>query len=162
MNLADMQALVAVVETGSLAHAAIKLNLTQPAITRRIQRLEETLGAKLLDRDVKPARPTAEGDAAYAECVRVLNAADGLKSVIGRDPRQARALRLGVSLGAADLVLPGLLPAPAAAGLVSVETGRSVSLENAVGERRLVAALVLRNNGADPGAAEKISNLAVR
>ena len=86
MNIADMQALVAVVETGSLAHAAVKLHLTQPAVTRRIQRLEETLGLRLLDRDSKPARPTPDGRVAYAECVRVLAAADALKAIAGRRP----------------------------------------------------------------------------
>src|ERR687897_2516704 len=106
MNIADMQALVAVVETGSLAHAAVKLHLTQPAVTRRIQRLEETLGLRLLDRDSKPARPTPDGRAAYTECVRVLAAADGLKAVAGRRPDGDAMLRLGVSHGAGDLVLP--------------------------------------------------------
>ena len=163
MNLADMQALIAVVETGSLAHAAIKLNLTQPAITRRIQRLEETLGAKLLDRDVKPARPTAEGEAAYAECVRVLNAADGLKSAVGRGPRDGRALRLGVSYGAADVVLPALVPPPEGAGSIAIESGGSIALERTLTERRLDAALVMRDTGHTPSStAQKVTHLAVR
>jgi DNA-binding transcriptional LysR family regulator len=161
MNLADMQALVAVVETGSLAHAAVKLNVTQPAVTRRIQRLEEELGATLLDRDVKPARPTVEGEAAYAECVRVLSAADGLKSAFGREPGRGRALRIGVSLGAADLILPALLPAPGAAAPLTAEVGRSASLEAAVAERRFDAALVLRDVNRGLDTAERIGRLPV-
>jgi DNA-binding transcriptional LysR family regulator len=162
MNLADMQALVAVVDTGSLAHAAVKLNLTQPAVTRRIQRLEKSLGAKLLDRDVKPARPTAEGEAAYAECVRVLAAADGLKTAFGRAPGEALPLCIGVSLGAADLVLPALLPAPAAAAPLTIETARSASLESAVMEGRFAAVLVFRHAGREPGAGEKVAHLPVQ
>jgi DNA-binding transcriptional LysR family regulator len=162
MNLADMHALVAVVESGSLAHAAVRLSITQPAITRRIQRLEEALGAKLLDRDVKPARPTAEGEAAYAECIRVLNAADGLKSALAREPRLARTLRIGVSLGAADIVLPVLLPAPQAAGTVAVETGRSISLEGSAAEGRIDAAFVFRQVGREFDSGEKLANLPVR
>jgi DNA-binding transcriptional LysR family regulator len=162
MNIPDMQALVAVVETGSLARAAVKLNLTQPAVTRRIQRLEEVLGAALLDRDVKPARVTAEGEVAYAECVRVLSAADGLKSAIAREPRSGRALRIGVSLGAADLILPGLLPAPAEAGLVTIETRRSPSLESAVAERRYDAVFVLRDGSRSDEPGERIAHMPVR
>jgi DNA-binding transcriptional LysR family regulator len=161
MNLADMQALVAVIETGSLAHAAIKLSLTQPAITRRIQRLEEALGATLLDRDVKPARPTAEGEAAYAECIRVLNAADSLKGAIGRECRPGRALRIGVSYGAADLVLPLLMPEPEAAAPLTVETHRSVSLESAIAERRYDAVLLLRDAMREHATGEKVARLPV-
>jgi DNA-binding transcriptional LysR family regulator len=161
MNLADMHALVAVVETGSLAHAAVKLNITQPAITRRIQRLEEALDAKLLDREVKPARPTAEGTAAYAECIRVLNAADGLRSALAREPRPGRMVRLGVSLGAADIVLPAILPAPEAAGPVAVETGRSITLESSVAEGRLDAAFVFRQVGREFGTGAKLAQIPV-
>lgn len=61
MNLDDLQAFVAAVETGSVGRAALRLNLTQPAVSRRIQRLEEALDTTLLDRDSKPAKPTPAG-----------------------------------------------------------------------------------------------------
>ena len=99
----------------------MKLRLTQPAITRRIQRLEDTLGVKLLDRDVKPARLTAEGRTAYAECVRVLNAADGLSGAMVGGVDAARPLRIGVSPGAADLVLAAVLPPPEESGPLMFE-----------------------------------------
>ncbi|HEU4826813.1 MAG TPA: LysR family transcriptional regulator, partial [Dongiaceae bacterium] len=44
MNTHDIEAFVAVVETGSISAAAARLNLTQPGITRRVQNLEETVG----------------------------------------------------------------------------------------------------------------------
>ncbi|NJL08726.1 MAG: LysR family transcriptional regulator [Methylacidiphilales bacterium] len=74
MNLDDMQAFVAAVEAGSVGRAALRLNLTQPAVSRRIQRLEEALDAILLDRDSKPAKPTPAGESAYRRCVAVLRA----------------------------------------------------------------------------------------
>lgn len=45
MNTHDLVAFVAVVETGSIVAASARLNLTQPGVTRRIQNLEEMLGA---------------------------------------------------------------------------------------------------------------------
>ena len=84
MNLEDMRAFVATVETGSVGKAALRLNLTQPAVSRRIQRLEDALDVTLLDRDSKPAKPTRAGDAAYRQCVAVLRAA----SALARDARQ--------------------------------------------------------------------------
>jgi len=50
MQFPDLQAFIAVQETGSVSKAAEFLHLTQPAITRRIQSLENTLGTQLFDR----------------------------------------------------------------------------------------------------------------
>lgn len=161
MNLGDIQALVAVVETGSLAHAAVKLHLTQPAITRRIQRLEETLAVKLLDRDVKPARLTAEGRVAYAECIHVLNAAESLKGAVGADFDSERTLRIGISVGVADLVLPLLLPSPPEWEPVCFEVAPSPFLERSVAERNFDAALVFREVGREPRAGERLARLSV-
>ncbi|WP_204272460.1 LysR family transcriptional regulator [Enterobacter hormaechei] len=47
MNTRDLEAFLAVVETGSIMAAAARLNLTQPGVTRRVQNLEEQLGTTL-------------------------------------------------------------------------------------------------------------------
>jgi DNA-binding transcriptional LysR family regulator len=61
LNTHDLQAFVAVIESGSMVRAAERLHLTQPGLTRRVQSLETTLGAELLDRQSKPLKPTATG-----------------------------------------------------------------------------------------------------
>ncbi len=61
MNTHDLVAFVAVVETGSIVAASARLNLTQPGVTRRIQNLEEMLGAQLLDRLVEAAEADGSG-----------------------------------------------------------------------------------------------------
>ena len=48
MNLGDLKAFVAVAEAGSVNRAAAKLNLTQPAVSRRVQSLEAAIGVALL------------------------------------------------------------------------------------------------------------------
>jgi len=59
MNLADLKAFVALAETGSISRAALRLGLTQPATTRRVQNFEASMGATaLLDRSTKPATLT--------------------------------------------------------------------------------------------------------
>jgi DNA-binding transcriptional LysR family regulator len=50
MSFLDVEAFIAVAETGSFSRAAALLNLTQPAVTKRIQRLEAGLGTALFDR----------------------------------------------------------------------------------------------------------------
>ncbi len=159
MNLPDIRALVAVVETGSLAHAAVKLGLTQPAVTRRIQRLEDSLGVQLLDRDVKPARVTAEGRTAYSECLRVITAADGLRSAFGAAPEVARPLRVGVSTGAADLVLSALLSVPEASERIAFEIHSSPTIERGIDEQRFDVGLVLRHTDREPAHGERLATL---
>lgn len=58
MKISDIDAFAAVVRCQSLSQAAYDLGITQPAITRRVQNLEEALGIELLDRNTKPMRPT--------------------------------------------------------------------------------------------------------
>ena len=76
MNIHDLEAFVAVVETGSIVAASARINLTQPGITRRIQNLEDSLGIALLDRQSKPLRPTAAGREAYEHGRRGLRSAN--------------------------------------------------------------------------------------
>lgn len=63
MNIQDIVTFVKVAEAGSVNRAALHLNLTQPAATRRIQKFEASLGNgfPLFDRSVKPAVLTAHG-----------------------------------------------------------------------------------------------------
>ena len=61
MKIDDISAFVAVVRNQSVSAAADALGLTQSAITRRVQSFEHDLGAELLDRSVKPPRPSPTG-----------------------------------------------------------------------------------------------------
>ena len=47
MNLIDLEAFVSVVDHGSVVAAAAGLHLTQSAVTRRIQNLEDVLGMRI-------------------------------------------------------------------------------------------------------------------
>lgn len=56
MRLEWLEDLLAVLETDSLNDAAERRFITQPAFSRRLQAVEEYLGASLVDRSHKPAR----------------------------------------------------------------------------------------------------------
>jgi DNA-binding transcriptional LysR family regulator len=58
MNLAAFDAFLAVMQTGSVSHAAEKLFLTQPAITKRLKTLEEELGVRLFEPAGRGIQPT--------------------------------------------------------------------------------------------------------
>lgn len=108
MNIHDLEAFVAVVETGSIVGASARLHLTQPGVTRRIQNLEERLGAELLDRQSKPFKPTASGREAYEHGRRLLRSFDDLKTGVSPEGEVKGEFRLGVMpyLSDAALALP--------------------------------------------------------
>ena len=55
-----MRAFVTVANVGSVSLAARDLNVTQSAVTRRLQRLEASLGITLLDRRTRPVALTGD------------------------------------------------------------------------------------------------------
>ncbi|WP_299848087.1 LysR family transcriptional regulator [uncultured Roseovarius sp.] len=61
MNISAIQTFLTVVRTGNLNRAADQLNVTQSAVTARLDTLEQALGAKLLTRSRKGASLTKPG-----------------------------------------------------------------------------------------------------
>ncbi|QVN12264.1 LysR family transcriptional regulator [Burkholderia sp. LAS2] len=105
MNTRDLQAFVAVVDSGSMVAAAAKLHLTQPGLTRRVQNLETLLGVPLLERQSKPLKPTAAGRDVYALARNVLGAVDELMAAGTPDSEPSGELRIGVPPFLSELAL---------------------------------------------------------
>jgi DNA-binding transcriptional LysR family regulator len=61
LEILDLRAFLAVFELGSFKEAAELLELTQPALTRRMQALEQRLGVALLERSTRHVLPTLAG-----------------------------------------------------------------------------------------------------
>ena len=60
-EILDLRAFLAVLELGSFHKAAQSLNLSQPALSRRIQALEASIGAPLLERTTRRVAPSTVG-----------------------------------------------------------------------------------------------------
>lgn len=58
-----LRAFLAVVESGGFGRAARRLNRTQSTLSMQIKRLEELIGQPLIDRALRPPRPTPAGEA---------------------------------------------------------------------------------------------------
>ncbi|HEX9160010.1 MAG TPA: LysR family transcriptional regulator [Rhizomicrobium sp.] len=63
----DFRLLLSVVQLGSFSRAAAALGLQQPTVSRRIERLEERLGVRLMDRTSRGAVLTPEGQRVVAD-----------------------------------------------------------------------------------------------
>ena len=105
MKIDDISAFVAVVRNQSISAAADALGLTQSAITRRVQNLEQALGVELLDRSVKPPKPSAMGKQVYEQCAKVLLEVERLRDLVQEDHAPTGVFRIGVIQTIGDVVL---------------------------------------------------------
>lgn len=81
MNFVQLEYLRELHIRGSFSKAAQILGVTQPALTLQIQKLEEELDFKLLDRSKRPFKFTVEGETFYLKAVEILKMVDQLKQI---------------------------------------------------------------------------------
>jgi DNA-binding transcriptional LysR family regulator len=105
MNLIDLEAFVSVVDRGSIVAAAAHLHLTQSAVTRRIQSLEDLLGLPLLDRQTRPLQATRAGQETYEFAKPVLSSVNDLKTGIMQGGEPSGDFRFGMSRTLGDLAI---------------------------------------------------------
>src|SRR5690606_17380262 len=67
-----LQLFTRIVELGSFTEAANVLSIPRATATHAIKKLENRLGARLLDRTTRQVKPTLDGQAFYDRCKRVL------------------------------------------------------------------------------------------
>jgi LysR family glycine cleavage system transcriptional activator len=121
----SMQAFVEVARLGSLKAAAEQLALSSPALTRRIQSLEQFIGLPLFDRAHNGIQLNARGESFYTEIAPHIDAMARAVERIG-DPARGTRLRIAVpSLFASQRLMPALpsLRAQHPRLLVDVDTG---------------------------------------
>jgi DNA-binding transcriptional LysR family regulator len=112
MDLILLRSLLAVADTGAITRASERLGITQPALSRRIQQLEQEFGAALLVRGRKGAVLSAIGELVEAEA-RVLVAR--YESLHARIDAQLRLdvgiVRLGGGATAIEFLVPPAIAA---------------------------------------------------
>ncbi|HDR8905863.1 TPA: LysR family transcriptional regulator [Burkholderia multivorans] len=145
MKISDIDAFAAVVRCQTLSQAAAELGMTQPAITRRVQNLEEALGVTLLDRNTKPPRPTDIGRQVFDQCRAILREVDALRELTAARRPPAGAFRIGITQGLGERMLPDLIARLASrwpALATQVTTAWGGVLVERIARRELDAALV--------------------
>jgi len=80
MNLRQLEHWLALAETGSFSRAAEKLHITQSALSRSIQSLEDELGGPLVDRIGKKNELTPLGRSVLERAKRIVHEASELKT----------------------------------------------------------------------------------
>jgi len=132
MDERQLRNFMAVIERGSLGRAAEALNISQPALTKSIRRLEERLGVPLFHRETRGMRPTPYGEALRDHARQI---ATGIDQAL----REIDAMRAGsegtVRLAAGPLVSDEIL----SRAVVLLQRGRPgirINIHTAIGDPR--------------------------
>ena len=111
MDFNRMKYIVTVAQTGNISQAARELYLSQPALTKAIQKTEEELGVQLFDRSALPLRLTFAGEQYVRESKKILN----IQQTLNREMQDIAGEKkgrvvLGIPRERGCLWLPHILP----------------------------------------------------
>ncbi|MFZ9297381.1 MAG: LysR substrate-binding domain-containing protein [Hylemonella sp.] len=146
MTLAQLRHLLSLAETGSFSKSSKALFLTQPALSRSIQALEDELGLPLFDRIGRRNELTPLGREVVERARQIVDGANEIKSS-GQLLSEGRAghVRLGMSSGPGAMLMTPLLHCMATQhpGIrIEIARGNTELLTLALRERKLDALVV--------------------
>ncbi|MEI9983714.1 MAG: LysR substrate-binding domain-containing protein [Aliidongia sp.] len=145
MDTQFLESFVLVVEYGSVAEAARRLNLTAAAVTQRIRALEREIGTALVSRSGRTVRATEAGAAVLSRAQGLLREVRDLR-VLANEQNFAGEINLGAISSALTGILPPILSRLARkhpAMKLHIDPGLSSELYRKVNDGELDAAVVV-------------------
>ena len=110
-DFGDLEAFLALVETGSFQRAAHQLNISQSALTRRIQKLETVLGVMLVERTTRSMKLTLAAKEFRSRAAAMLDeAAEALHALGDNSSRFAYQRSSTVTVAAVPTATLNILP----------------------------------------------------
>ncbi len=98
-NINDFRVFVDIVDAGSLSKAAVKLNSSTPALSRRLAALEQRLGVRLIERHARRFQVTEAGTALYQRAQDILTEIDNAEAEVASHGKHLTGrLRIGAML----------------------------------------------------------------
>ena len=111
LDWSDLRHALAIGQAGTLAGAARQLGVNATTVQRRLEALEQRLGARLFDRLRSGYQPTEAGAVLLEQARRMADQADEIeRRVLGRDRELTGPLRVATAF----VVMEHLLPRPLA------------------------------------------------
>lgn len=105
MDTRFLESFLIVVESGSVAEAARRLDLTPAALAQRIRTLEEEMGIRLVVREGRTTRPTEAGRAILKQARQILADAQELRLIATGESLSGK-----LRIGAISTSVTGILP----------------------------------------------------
>jgi DNA-binding transcriptional LysR family regulator len=142
-GIEDLRTFCTAADLGSIGRAAVRLHVSQPALSKRLQALEAQAGVALVRRTPQGVELTAAGQRLYPEAQRLLAQAAVVDDVLRTLADRPGAVRVAASHTIAETFL---------AGSLADDEGRAPALELMIGNSDVVRALV-RDGTAEVGVA---------
>lgn len=112
LNLDQLETFMVLARSGSFTRAATQLHLSQPAVSRHIQKLEQELGVTLLTRRRGRIELSQAGERVRSYAEEVVGGHERLVADLGEQPsRLAGDLRIVASTTPGEFLVPGLVSA---------------------------------------------------
>lgn len=109
MDTRFLQSFIQVVESGSIAEAARRLDLTPASVAQRLKALEASVGSQLVARSGRTVRATAAGNRILARARAIVADVGDLCSAASATELPAGPLRLGATPTALTGIVPAVL-----------------------------------------------------
>jgi DNA-binding transcriptional LysR family regulator len=107
LNLNHLRYFYEVARAGNMRRAALRLGVSQPALSKQIQALEDSLGLPLFFRTAKGLQPTGDGDVALSHSERIFAHVRDLEAQLDARRRgSAGRLAVGAIPSVAGYILP--------------------------------------------------------
>ncbi|MCW9033003.1 MAG: LysR family transcriptional regulator [Rhodospirillales bacterium] len=107
MDLKQLRHFVAVVEHGNILRAAGAINISQPALSKSIQKLEASVEAPLLERTIRGVTPTLFGETLFKHAKLILSQAQQALEEIGSFQEGFKGhIKIGLGASFAGFMLP--------------------------------------------------------
>lgn len=163
MDRRSLEFFCAVAEAGSVSGAAEKMSVTQPAVSKQVSRLEETLGLKLFHRTSIGMAMTAAGEVLYDLGGDVLTRFDRIESALKMRFAARPTVRIASPHTTATVLITPfmvdtnapimdllIVNAPEVDGMLDRDADMAISTLRPPPHRRqmVVAALIIRVQGA--------------
>ncbi len=143
-DLNELRALCVAADLGTVGRAAVRMNVSQPSLSKRLAALEAKVGVQLLERSPRGVTLTAAGRRLYRHARPLLEAADEVGEVMAGIRHTAAVVRLAASHSAAEAFVAAMLARP--------EKPRGLAVELVNANSQVVRALVA-DGRADVGVA---------
>ena len=96
----DLGFFVLLVRKGNLSAAALELNLSPPAVSKRLAKLEDRLGVRLLNRTTRRISMTSEGEAYFQSAIQIMREIEDLEQRVTKaSETPSGLLRINATFG---------------------------------------------------------------
>jgi DNA-binding transcriptional LysR family regulator len=156
----ELRSFCAAADLGSIGRAAIRLSVSQPALTKRLQSLEALAGVALLERSPRGVTLTPAGRRLYTEARRLLEQAEVVEGLMSGLARRPGPLRIAASHSAGEAIVTDALASDHGEEPIELLTANSHVVRSLVAEGRVELGIAAGRPGGTPNPAVRESHLA--